>query len=153
MPVGESAVDPLLGARFGLRGVLAVFGGSEDRTDSGAPIGTVSVGTTGVNVDVGSIGVNVVVGSGVGVSDRWLSPPQPGSNSINVSTTKSIGMDCCFISISLGFLAFRHMPVIKNLYAISAEEIITLVAKRFGISKGSVYNILEVTGGRLSGQL
>jgi|ETN07SMinimDraft_1059922.scaffolds.fasta_scaffold159327_2 hypothetical protein len=69
MSVGESAVDPLLGARFGLRGVLTVFGGSEVRTDSGAPLGTVPVGTTGVNVDVGSSAVNVDVGSGVGVSD------------------------------------------------------------------------------------
>ena len=70
MPVGESAVDPLLGARFGFRGVLTVFGGSEVRTDSGVTVGTVPVGTTGVNVDVGSSGVNVDVGSGVGVSDR-----------------------------------------------------------------------------------
>ena len=78
MSVGESALDPLLGARFGFRGVLTVFGGSEVRTDSGAPLGTVPVGKTGVNVDVGSSGVNVDagssgvnvdVGSGVRVSD------------------------------------------------------------------------------------
>ena len=62
-------------------------------------------------------------------------------------------MDCCFTSTFLGFLAFRYMPVIKTLYAISAEDSITLVAKRYGISKGSVYIILDVTGGRLSGQL
>ena len=61
MSVGESAVNPLFGARFGLRGALAVLGGSEVRTDSGVLVGTVPVGTTGVNVDVGS---------GVGVSDR-----------------------------------------------------------------------------------
>ena len=70
MSVGESAVDPLLGARFGLRGALTVFGGSEVRTDSGGTVGTVPVATTGVNVGVGSTGVKVVVGSGVGVSDR-----------------------------------------------------------------------------------
>ena len=62
-------------------------------------------------------------------------------------------MDCCFTSISLGFLAFKYMPVIKTLYAVSAEESITLVAKMYGISKGSVYIILGVTGGMLSGQL
>ena len=61
MSVGESAVDLLFGARFRFRGALAVLGGSGVHADSGVPVGTVSVGSTGVNVSIGNgVGVSPV---------------------------------------------------------------------------------------------
>jgi hypothetical protein len=61
MSVGEPTVDLTFGARFGFRGALGVLAGSEVRPDSVVPVGTVPVGSTGVNVSIGNgVGVSPV---------------------------------------------------------------------------------------------